>query len=384
MAGPERRQGLTHSFDMLGEAARTHADAARYAEGPHSALDRIAKDAKAGFRSSPGISVKLSALHPRYEWSHIDEAKAAMLPVLRELALKASKADVHFTIDAEEADRLEPSLDIIEALAADDEPFADGWGGFGLAVQAYQKRAVPLCDWIAGLARRHGRRFMVRLVKGAYWDTEIKAAQVAGLTDYPVFTRKVATDVSYIACASGCWPPPTRFTRRSRRTTPIPSAPSRPSPVMPSSSSSACMAWARVCTRNWPSSSGASARRRRRCGSTRRSAATRTCSPIWSDGSSKTAPTAASSTVSPTRRFLWSNWFATRSPTCWRSTPSAIPPFRCPTTFSGRAGSTVLVSISATRSFVSRCSSVCRLLSSRPGQLRRWEQGQGQGGYRAV
>src|SRR4029453_5684303 len=193
-AAPERRRGLSHSFDMLGEAARTHADAARYAEAYSSALDRIAKEAKGGFRSSPGISVKLSALHPRYEWSHVEEAKAAMLPVLRELALKASKADVHFTIDAEEADRLEPSLDIIEALAADDELFANGWGGFGLAIQAYQKRAVPLCDWIAELARRHGRRFMVRLVKGAYWDTEIKAAQVAGLEDYPVFTRKIATD----------------------------------------------------------------------------------------------------------------------------------------------------------------------------------------------
>ena len=200
-AAPERRQGLTHSFDMLGEAARTHADAARYAKAYSSALDRIAKEAKGGFRSSPGISVKLSALHPRYEWSHIEEARAAMLPVLRQLALKASKADVHFTIDAEEADRLEPSLDIIEALAADDALFANGWGGFGLAIQAYQKRAVPLCDWVADLARRHNRRFMVRLVKGAYWDTEVKAAQVAGLDDYPVFTRKVATDVSYIACA---------------------------------------------------------------------------------------------------------------------------------------------------------------------------------------
>ena len=200
-AAPERRQGLTHSFDMLGEAARTHADAKRYAKAYASALDRIAKEAKGGFRSSPGISVKLSALHPRYEWSHAEEAKAAMLPVLRELALRASKADVHFTIDAEEADRLEPSLDIIEALAADDALFANGWGGFGLAIQAYQKRAVPLCDWVADLARKHNRRFMVRLVKGAYWDTEVKAAQVAGLDDYPVFTRKVATDVSYIACA---------------------------------------------------------------------------------------------------------------------------------------------------------------------------------------
>ncbi|HET7708768.1 MAG TPA: bifunctional proline dehydrogenase/L-glutamate gamma-semialdehyde dehydrogenase PutA [Sphingomicrobium sp.] len=200
-AEPERANGLTHSFDMLGEAARTHADAARYAQAYGAALDRIAREANGGFRRSPGISVKLSALHPRYEWSHAEEAKTAILPMVRDLALKASRADVHFTIDAEEADRLELSLDIIEALAADDALFAGGWGGFGLAVQAYQKRAAPLCDWAADLARAHGRRFMVRLVKGAYWDTEVKAAQVAGLPDYPVFTRKIATDVSYIACA---------------------------------------------------------------------------------------------------------------------------------------------------------------------------------------
>jgi RHH-type proline utilization regulon transcriptional repressor/proline dehydrogenase/delta 1-pyrroline-5-carboxylate dehydrogenase len=200
-AAPEQSRGLSHSFDMLGEAAKTHADAARYARAYGDALDTIAARAKGGFRVAPGISVKLSALHPRYEWSHADQAKAAILPVLRELALKAAAADVHLTIDAEEADRLELSLDIIEALAADDTLFANGWGGFGLALQAYSKRAVPLVDWVAAVARAHGRKLMVRLVKGAYWDSEIKAAQVAGLSDYPVFTRKVATDVSYLACA---------------------------------------------------------------------------------------------------------------------------------------------------------------------------------------
>ncbi len=200
-ASPEQAKGLSHSFDMLGEAAKTHADAARYADAYRGALDRIAASASGGFRAAPGISVKLSALHPRYEYSHAEEAKAAILPVLRELAAKASAADVHFTIDAEEADRLELSLDLIETLAADETLFANGWGGFGLALQAYSKRAVPLVDWVAALARKHRRRFMVRLVKGAYWDSEIKAAQVAGLDDYPVFTRKVATDVSYLACA---------------------------------------------------------------------------------------------------------------------------------------------------------------------------------------
>ena len=200
-AKPEQAKGLSHSFDMLGEGAKTHADAAHYAAAYAGALDRIAASAKGGFRAAPGISVKLSALHPRFEFAHADEAKAAMLPVLRNLAAKASAADVHFTIDAEEADRLELSLDIIEALAADDGLFANNWGGFGLAIQAYQKRAVPLVGWVADLGRKTRRRLMVRLVKGAYWDSEIKAAQVAGLDDYPVFTRKVATDVSYLACA---------------------------------------------------------------------------------------------------------------------------------------------------------------------------------------
>jgi RHH-type proline utilization regulon transcriptional repressor/proline dehydrogenase/delta 1-pyrroline-5-carboxylate dehydrogenase len=200
-AAPERSQGLSHSFDMLGEAARTIADAERYTKAYRDALDRIAKEAKGGFAKSPGISVKLSALHPRYEWSHAEEAKAYIFPILQELAQKASKADVHLTIDAEEADRLELQMDMLEALLADDSLFANGWGGLGIAIQAYQKRALPLCEWTVAAARFHRRKLMVRLVKGAYWDTEIKAAQVAGLPDYPVFTRKVATDVSYLACA---------------------------------------------------------------------------------------------------------------------------------------------------------------------------------------
>ena len=143
-AEPERAKGLSHSFDMLGEAAKTFADAERYAQAYRGALDRIAKEAKGGFKKSPGISVKLTALHPRFEFTHRDEALAAVVPVVRELALKAAKADVHFTIDAEEADRLELQMDVFEALLADDELFANGWGGFGIAIQAYQKRAAPL------------------------------------------------------------------------------------------------------------------------------------------------------------------------------------------------------------------------------------------------
>ena len=205
-AAPERKQGLSHSFDMLGEAARTYEDAARYADSYRAAMARIAQEAAGGVIRSPGISVKLSALHPRYDYLRGEEAKAAILPVLRELAATASAADVHLTIDAEEADRLELQMDLLEALVADDSlfsPRADGssWTGLGMALQAYAKRAVPVCQWVVELARAHGRTLMVRLVKGAYWDSEVKAAQVGGFDDYPVFTRKLATDVSYLACA---------------------------------------------------------------------------------------------------------------------------------------------------------------------------------------
>ncbi|HTM95398.1 MAG TPA: bifunctional proline dehydrogenase/L-glutamate gamma-semialdehyde dehydrogenase PutA, partial [Croceibacterium sp.] len=201
-AAPERKRGLTHSFDMLGEAAMTFEDAERYRQSYAKAIARLAREAKGGMRRSPGISVKLSALYPKYDFYHGDAARAALVPMVRELAMAARAADIHFTIDAEEAERLELSLDVIEALVADDALFAGGWEGFGLALQAYQKRAAPLCDWIAALARKHGRRLMVRLVKGAYWDSEIKLSQVGGYPDYPVFTRKIATDVSYLACAA--------------------------------------------------------------------------------------------------------------------------------------------------------------------------------------
>jgi RHH-type proline utilization regulon transcriptional repressor/proline dehydrogenase/delta 1-pyrroline-5-carboxylate dehydrogenase len=205
-AAPERARGITHSFDMLGEAAMTFADAEKYRRAYEGALDRLAREAGAGVAGSPGISVKLSALHPKYTVFHADEAKAAMVPMVRALALRARDADIHFTIDAEEAERLELSMDIIEELVADDDLFRrpDGsrWEGFGLAIQAYQKRGVAVCDWAGKVARRHGRKLFVRLVKGAYWDSEVKLSQVGGYSDYPVFTRKVATDVSYLACGA--------------------------------------------------------------------------------------------------------------------------------------------------------------------------------------
>ena len=201
-AAPERTRGLSHSFDMLGEAAMTFGDAERYRLSYANALDRIADNAIGGVIRSPGISVKLSALYPRYDFLHADAAKVALLPVLRDLAIRARDADIHFTIDAEEAERFELSMDLIAGLVSDDDLFATGWQGFGLALQAYSKRAVPLVDWVIALGRRYNRKIMVRLVKGAYWDSEIKQSQVGGFFDFPVFTRKVATDVSYLACAS--------------------------------------------------------------------------------------------------------------------------------------------------------------------------------------
>jgi RHH-type proline utilization regulon transcriptional repressor/proline dehydrogenase/delta 1-pyrroline-5-carboxylate dehydrogenase len=196
---PERH-GYRHSYDMLGEAARTMPDAARYHAAYAHAIAAIGGAAVgASVEAAPGISVKLSALHPRYEIAQRERVMRELLPSLLVLARQARDAGIGFTIDAEEADRLEPMLDIVEALAL--APELAGWDGLGIAVQAYQKRALPSIDWLADLARRAKRRLMVRLVKGAYWDTEIKRAQERGLDGYPVFTRKLATDVSYLACA---------------------------------------------------------------------------------------------------------------------------------------------------------------------------------------
>ena len=189
-----------YSFDMLGEGARTAADAWRYFESYANAIDAIGKSA--GSRSlpeRPGISVKLSALHSRFEPLSRPRVLAELSARVAELARMAKRHDLNFTIDAEEADRLELSLDIFDVLLAD--PSLAGWNGFGLAVQAYQKRALAVIDHVAGAARHANRRLMLRLVKGAYWDTEIKRAQERGLPDYPVFSRKAMTDLNYLACA---------------------------------------------------------------------------------------------------------------------------------------------------------------------------------------
>ncbi|PHK95472.1 trifunctional transcriptional regulator/proline dehydrogenase/L-glutamate gamma-semialdehyde dehydrogenase [Pseudoroseomonas rhizosphaerae] len=194
------RQGFRHSYDMLGEAAATAADAARYRRSYEEAIHAIGQaSAGRGIQEGPGISIKLSALHPRYARAQRGRVMAELLPRLAGLAALARHHDIGLNIDAEEADRLELSLDLLEALCHDTR--LAGWDGVGFVVQAYQRRAPFVIDFLIDLARRTGRRMMVRLVKGAYWDSEIKRAQQDGLESFPVFTRKVHTDVSYLACA---------------------------------------------------------------------------------------------------------------------------------------------------------------------------------------
>ncbi|MGE0121070.1 MAG: bifunctional proline dehydrogenase/L-glutamate gamma-semialdehyde dehydrogenase PutA [Dongiaceae bacterium] len=204
------KHGYRYSYDMLGEAARTMRDADRYDRAYHAAIVAIGAAAgKRGPVESPGISVKLSALHPRYEFAQRARVMEELVPRLKALAMAARRVDIGFTVDAEEADRLDLSLDVIEAVSGD--PDLANWAGFGLAIQAYQKRCLPLIDWLGDMAHRHKRRLMVRLVKGAYWDSEIKWSQERGLPGYPVFTRKLSTDVSYLACARKLLADPAAF-----------------------------------------------------------------------------------------------------------------------------------------------------------------------------
>lgn len=197
---PMTQKGYLYSFDMLGEAARTEADALRYHKAYADAISSLDSGSNGpDIRQNHGISVKLSALHPRYEVGQKDEMLPVMADRLLSLALAARHSRMGLNIDAEEADRLDLSLDVIERVLA--EPELAGWNGFGVVVQAYGPRAAFAIDWLYALARKYDRNIMVRLVKGAYWDTEIKRAQTLGLSGYPVFTRKTNTDVSYMACA---------------------------------------------------------------------------------------------------------------------------------------------------------------------------------------
>ncbi|MBT3430138.1 MAG: aldehyde dehydrogenase family protein, partial [Proteobacteria bacterium] len=195
-----KERGYTFSYDMLGEAARSDADARRYHLSYSEAISRLAPGCTGpSVRQNPGISVKLSALHPRFEHGQRERVMTELLGRVSALAQIARSASMGFNIDAEESERLDLTLDIIEALM--DEPALADWDGFGVVVQAYHLDAGAVIDWLYALAKRRQQRIMVRLVKGAYWDTQIKRAQVMGLETYPVFTRKAGTDLSYLACA---------------------------------------------------------------------------------------------------------------------------------------------------------------------------------------
>ncbi|MDP3704919.1 MAG: bifunctional proline dehydrogenase/L-glutamate gamma-semialdehyde dehydrogenase PutA [Legionellaceae bacterium] len=193
--------GYRYSYDMLGEAALTTADAERYLTAYSNAIASIGMKsaASADLYQKAGISIKLSALHPRYQEAQYERVLSELTPKLLSLAQLAKKHNIGLTIDAEESERLDISLDVIERVFNHDG--LSGWNGFGMAIQSYQKRAFYLLDWVAALARGKNRRMMVRLIKGAYWDSEIKKSQMQGFSDYPVFTRKVFTDVSFQACA---------------------------------------------------------------------------------------------------------------------------------------------------------------------------------------
>ncbi|MFL9924849.1 trifunctional transcriptional regulator/proline dehydrogenase/L-glutamate gamma-semialdehyde dehydrogenase [Herbaspirillum lusitanum] len=194
------KRGYRYSYDMLGEAALTMHDADLYYQSYEDAIHAIGRASNGrGIKNGPGISVKLSALHPRYSRAQQARVMAELLPRLKQLLLLARQYNIGLNIDAEEADRLELSLDLMEALVAD--PDLAGFDGIGFVVQGYQKRCPFVIDYLVDLARRHGRKLMIRLVKGAYWDSEIKRAQVDGLEGYPVYTRKVHTDLSYLTCA---------------------------------------------------------------------------------------------------------------------------------------------------------------------------------------
>ncbi|OGV27955.1 MAG: bifunctional proline dehydrogenase/L-glutamate gamma-semialdehyde dehydrogenase [Legionellales bacterium RIFCSPHIGHO2_12_FULL_35_11] len=194
-------RGYRYSYDMLGEAALTAIDAERYMQSYTDAIEAIGTkcDQNSNLYSKPGISIKLSALHCRYEEGQKERVIKELTPKLLKLAQLAKKYDIGLTVDAEESERLEISLDVIERVFSDKS--LEGWNGFGLAVQSYQKRAFYLLDWIAEISRSNNKRMVVRLIKGAYWDSEIKNSQMKGLDDYPVFTRKPFTDVSFQACA---------------------------------------------------------------------------------------------------------------------------------------------------------------------------------------
>ena len=218
-------KSYVYSYDMLGEAALTDADARRHHLSYSNAITELAESCGDDIRANPGISVKLSALHPRYEFAQRGRVMSELVARVRSLALIAKSANMGFNIDAEEADRLDLSLDVLEAVLS--EPALAGWDGFGIVVQAYAQRAPLVVDWLYALAEKLDRRIMVRLVKGAYWDSEIKHSQSLGVPGYPVFTRKVTFGhlLSGLRPEAACWHDATGSIRNSPPTTPTASRP---------------------------------------------------------------------------------------------------------------------------------------------------------------
>ena len=337
-------RGYRYSYDMLGEAARTAADARGYHDAYGHAIDAIVATARGdALMARPSISIKLSALHPRYELAQHRRLPEELLPRLVDLAGRARAGNIAVTIDAEEADRLEPSLDLFERLLA--LPDFAGWDGLGLAVQAYQKRAIHVVAWLRELARRHRRRIPVRLVKGAYWDTEIKRAQEQGLA-YPVLTRKLATDVSYLACArrlldggDAFYP---QFATHNAHTI---------ASIIELAGARRDLEFQRLhgMAEALYGSLIGGRRCRSRAASTRRSAATTTCCPTWCAACWRTAPTPRSSTSSWTTRSRSSAWSRTRRRGWRRSAARRIPRSCIPAISTGRTGPTPRASICATR-----------------------------------
>ncbi len=328
-ARPLEAQGFRYSYDMLGEAALTAQDAARYLQAYVQSIHAIGRaSAGRGVYEGPGISIKLSALHPRYSRAQQARVMDELYPVLLQLAELARGYDIGLNIDAEEADRLELSLDLLERLCH--APQLAGWNGIGFVIQAYQKRCPFVIDYCIDLGRRSGHRLMVRLVKGAYWDSEIKRAQVDGLADYPVYTRKAHTDVSYIACARKLLAAPDAVypqfaTHNAQTLATIYQLAGRNAMRPGSTNSSACTAWASHSTNRWWARPAAAAWAGP-AASTRPWARTKPCWPTWCGGCWKTAPTPPSSTAWPTPTCRWRAWCPTRSPPSMpRRRPKARP-----------------------------------------------------------
>ncbi|EWH01458.1 hypothetical protein Q427_13930 [Halomonas sp. BC04] len=333
---PLFNKGYTYSYDMLGEAARTRADAKRYFDDYAQAIERVGKTSQSlpAATPSPSVSIKLSALHPRYEFGRRDQVLVELVGTVRELAAMARERDVALTIDAEEVDRLEISLEVFRAIYESDT--CKGWGHFGLVVQAYSKRALPVLHYLNRLADRQGDEIPLRLVKGAYWDSEIKESQQLGVEGYPVFTRKASTDVAYLACARFLLSDQTRgrifpqFATHNAHTI---------STILElSNEAKRSFEFQRLHGMGEALYDAALKRAPKGtyCRIYAPVAPIRTCSPTWYAACSRTAPTPPSCTNWSTPRFRWSHSACTPWKAC-ASTP-AIPilAFRFPRTSTAR------------------------------------------------